>query len=172
MKADAAVTPERFEARACARPYIALGIIFGFLFAFGIWQATVPGGDWRITGITGATLFLTMLWLATLRIQYSEGQLSYRSLFVGTRSISISDIESAETRVVSSAKGSRRLLFIYAHQERAQRPIRINVVLFSKEDMGNSLICLVQSLKAHALLASIPTRPPNTMRDAHLSIIA
>jgi hypothetical protein len=136
MKADAAVTPERFEARACARPYIALGIIFGFLFAFGIWQATVPGGDWRITGITGATLFLTMLWLATLRIQYSEGQLSYRSLFVGTRSISISDIESAETRVVSSAKGSRRLLFIYAHPERAQRPIRINVVLFSKEDMG------------------------------------
>src|SRR5437879_10055589 len=112
MKADMAATPERLDARACKSSYVVLGVIFGFLFVMGIWQATVPGGDWRLTLLTGTAFFLTMLWVGTIRIQYSEGRLSYRTLFTGTRSVLLGDIESVETKLIGTSKGSNRLLFI------------------------------------------------------------
>ena len=128
--------PERLDARACTRPYIIFGLIFGFLFAFGIWQVSVPGGDWRIALLTGAAFLLTMLWVGAIRIQYSDGQLSYRTLFTGTRSVPLGDIESAETKLISTSKGSYRLLLIHIRPEKTQRPISIKISLFSKEDVG------------------------------------
>src|SRR4029077_16338355 len=47
VKAAMAETPQRLDVRACTSAYVVLGVIFGFIFVFGIWQATVPGGDWR-----------------------------------------------------------------------------------------------------------------------------
>src|SRR6266481_5394706 len=76
----------------------------------GIWQMTVPGGDWRLTLLTGAAFFLTMLWIGTIRIRYSEGRLSYYTLFRGTQSVMLEDIESAETKLIGTGKGSYRLL--------------------------------------------------------------
>jgi|SRR5882762_6325575 hypothetical protein len=136
MKSDTAATPERLDARACASSYVVLGVIFGFIFGFGIWQATVPGGDWRFTVLTGAAFLLTMLWVGTIRIQYSNGQLSYHTLFTGTRSIPLSEIESAETKVVSSSKGSSMILLIHLRGDESQKPMAIKIKLFSKEDVG------------------------------------
>jgi hypothetical protein len=135
MKADTPVTAE-LDARACASSYIVLGVIFGFIFGFGIWQATVPGGDWRLTLLTGAAFLLTMLWVGTIRIRYSNGQLSYYTLFAGTRSTALSEIESAETKVISSSKGSSMVLLIHRRGEKPQKPIVIKIKLFSKEDVG------------------------------------
>jgi hypothetical protein len=147
MNADATVRPDQLDMRACKRPYIVLGLIFGFLLAFGIWQTTVPGGDWRITLLTGAAFILTMLWVGTDRIQYSNGQLSYRTLFAGTRSVSLSDIESAETKVISRAKGSTMVLFIHLRKEKAQKPLRIKIPWYSKEDLGRLFDLLGPGLK-------------------------
>jgi hypothetical protein len=113
-----------------------LGAIFGFIFVLGIWQATLLGGDWRLTLLTGVAFFLSMLWVGTIRIQYSEGKLSYRTLFSGTRSVLLVDIESAETKVIETSKGAYRLLVIYLRPEKAQKPIAINIKLLSKEDVG------------------------------------
>jgi hypothetical protein len=135
MKRDPATTQERLDARACTSSYVVLGVIFGFIFILGIWQATVPGGDWRITLVTGAAFFLAMLWVGTIRIQYSAGLLSYRTLFTGTRSIPLSEIESAETKVISTSKGSYIILLIHPRGEKGQKPIVIKIKLFSREDV-------------------------------------
>jgi hypothetical protein len=131
-----AETPQRLDVRACSSAYVVLGVIFGFIFVFGIWQATVPGGDWRLTLLAGAAFFLAMLWVGTIRIQFSDGKLSYRTLFSGTRSVLLGGIESAETKVIGTSKGAYRLLLIYLRPEKAQKPMAINIKLFSKEDVG------------------------------------
>jgi hypothetical protein len=77
-----------------------------------------------------------MLWVGTIRIQYSEGELSYRTLFSGTRSVLLVDIESAETKVIGTSKGAYRLLVIYLRPEKAQKPMAMNIKLLSKEDVG------------------------------------
>ncbi|SRR6266404_1404292 len=129
-------TPERLNARACASSYAILGSIFGFIFILTVWQATVPGGDWRLTLLAGAAFALTMLWVATIRIQYSDGALSYYTLFSGTRTIPLSEIESAETKVISRGKGSTIVLLIHLRGEKVQKPMIIKIKPFSKEDVG------------------------------------
>jgi hypothetical protein len=136
MKRDIATTQERLDARACASSYVGLGMIFGFIFILAIWQATVSGGDWRFALVAGAAFLLTMLWVGTIRIQYSDGLLSYHTLFTGTRSIPLSEIESAETKVISSGKGSSIILMIHPRGEKEQKPMAIKIKLFSKEDVG------------------------------------
>jgi len=147
MKADMAATPERLDARACQSSYVVLGVIFGFLFVMGIWQITVPGGDWRLTLLTGTAFFLPMLWVGTIRIQYSEGRLSYYTLFRGTQSLMLEDIESAETKVIGTGKGSCRLLLIYLRPEKVQKPIAVKIKPFSKEDVGRLFDLLGPKLK-------------------------
>lgn len=140
--------PERLDARACASSYAILGSIFGFIFILAIWQATAPGGDWRITLLAGAAFILTMLWVATIRIQYSDGALSYYTLFSGKRTVPLSEVESAETKVISSGKGSTRVLLVHLRGEKAQRPMAIKIKLFSKEDVGRLFDILGPKLKS------------------------
>jgi hypothetical protein len=74
--------PQRLDARACASSYAILGSIFGFIFILAIWQVTGPGGDWRITLLAGAALIVTMLWVATIRIQYSDALIPLSAPFL------------------------------------------------------------------------------------------
>jgi hypothetical protein len=129
-------TPERLNARACASSYVILGSIFGFIFILAIWQATVPGGDWRLALLAGVAFTLAMLWVATIRIQYSDGALSYYTLFSGTRIIPLSEIESAETKVISRGRGSTMVLLIHLRGGKVQKPMVIKIKPFSKEDVG------------------------------------
>ena len=141
------------DIRPCLRPYIALGLVFGFLFIGSIWQATVPGGDWRLIIVAGVALVLAMMWLGTMRIQHSgDGQLSYRTLFTGTRCISISDIESAETKLVSGSRGSRRFLFIYSVPGAGQKSLKINLALFSRGDLSQLFDLLGPKLKGPRII--------------------
>ncbi len=108
---------------------------------------TVPGGDWRLTLLTGAAFFLTMLWIGTIRIRYSEGRLSYYTLFRGTQSVMLEDIESAETKLIGTGKGSYRLLLIYLRPEKRKKPIAMKIKPFSKEDVGRLFDLLGPKLK-------------------------
>jgi len=100
-----------------------------------------------LTLLTGAAFLLTMLWVATIRIQYSDGNLSYHTLFTGTRSIPLSEIESAETKVVSSSRGSSMVLLIHRLGEESQKPMVIKIKLFSKDDVGRLLDLLGPKFK-------------------------
>ena len=94
-----AVTSERLNARACKSSYVVLGVIFGFIFVMGIWQMTVPGGDWRLILLMGAAFFLTMLWIGTIRIRYSECRSSYYTLFRGTQSVMLEDTRERGNKI-------------------------------------------------------------------------
>ena len=128
--------PETLDARACASSYAILGSIFGLIFVTSIVLATIPGGDWRLPLLTGVVFALTMLWVATIRIQYSDGVLSYYTLFSGRQTVPLSEIDSAETKVISAGKGSTIVLLIHLRGEKAQKPMAIKIKLFSKEDVG------------------------------------
>lgn len=136
MVNDMEPTPKRLDARACASSYAILGSIFGLIFIASIVLATVPGGDWKLALLTGAVFVLTMLWVATIRIQYSDGVLSYYTLFSGKRTVPLSEIDSAETKVISTGKGSTIVLLVHLQGEKAQKPLAIKIKLFSKEDVG------------------------------------
>jgi len=86
--------------------------------------------------LAGTAFTVTMLWVATIRIQYSDGILSYYTLFSGTRIIPLSEIESAETKVISNGKGSTIVLLIHLRGESVQKPVVVKIKPFSKEDVG------------------------------------
>ena len=48
----------------------------------------------------------------------------------------LEDIQSAETKLIGTSKGSCRLLLIYVRPEKTQKTIAINIKLFSKKDLG------------------------------------
>lgn len=129
-------TPERLDARACASSYAILGSIFGLIFISSIIMATIPGGDWKLPLLTGVVFALTMLWVATIRIQYSDGLLSYYTLFSGKRTVPLSEIDSAETKVISTGKGGSTIVLLVRLQGEVQKPLAIKIKLFSKEDVG------------------------------------
>lgn len=80
-------------------------------------------------------LVLVVLWLRSIRLRVANGELCYRTLF-WTRRINLSDIEKAETRLFGTSKGKYRALVIYPRAEKAQKPMRVNIKVFSREDLG------------------------------------
>jgi hypothetical protein len=148
MRTELAAISERLDARASPAAYMAMGGLSVFFFIFGIWQATLPRGDWKITLVMSVAATLILLWVGTMRIQISAGQLSYRTLFTGTQSILLSDIESAETKVISYAKGSTMVLVLNLHERSAHKPMIIKIKMFSKEDVGRLFDLLGPKLKS------------------------
>jgi hypothetical protein len=138
---------DRLDARACVSSYVILGTIFGFIFIFAVWQATVPGGDWRLTLLAGEAFALTMLWVATMRIQYSNGELWDFTPFTGKRTVSSSETDSAETKLLSWGRGSTIVLLLHRRGEKAQEPLLIKIRFSSKEDVGRLFNVLAPELK-------------------------
>ena len=69
-----------------------------------------------------------------MRLRIADGELSYQTIF-GIRSIRLADIEKAENQLIGTAKGRHRALVIYPLSETHQKPIRINIANFSREDL-------------------------------------
>lgn len=117
--------------------YLILGSIWAILAIAGAFLIrTGRTQEWPFVYIPSFAMILTLLWLRMFRLQYFDGQLSYRTLFSGTRTISLSDIEKAETQVISTSKGRVRVLIIYLRPEKMEKPIRINMKVFSRADLG------------------------------------
>lgn len=123
------------DARACLSSYLILGGIFAGLTLFGLYVAiSSQAHDWNFVFVPVGILVLVVLWLWSIRLKIAAGQLSYRILF-WTRSISLTDIEKAETRLFGSGRGEYRALVIYPRGEKLQKPIRVNIKVFSREDL-------------------------------------
>ena len=145
MQQTIAPGPDRVDARAALSTYLIFGGICVPMFVLGILTgrgpyrdllATVANADPLITGVSGSAFLLSMLWAGTFRLRVADGTLSYRTLFGGTRSILLSDIEKAETQLVSAGRGQVRVLMIYPRPETMQKPMRVNIKVFSREDLG------------------------------------
>jgi hypothetical protein len=117
--------------RASARPFVALGITFGLIFAL-LTYGSFNGGGWCLSLIGFLILVVVMVHLAMVKITFSDGQMSYRTLLRGTRSFSLSDLERAYTRRVFGPYGASRLLLL---QLRNGRKISIRVPIFARTDV-------------------------------------
>ena len=124
------------DARADWSGYLALGGIFFALTLFGLYVAIrTPAHDWNFVYIPAGMLALVLLWLRSIRLRVANGELCYRTLF-WTRKINLSDIEKAETHLISTGKGRYRALIIYPRTEKMQKPMRVNIKVFSRENLG------------------------------------
>jgi hypothetical protein len=88
--------------------------------------------------ILAGILVFAVLWLWSIRLKIVAGQLSYRILF-WTRSIDLTDIEKAETRLFGTSRGQYRALVVYPRAEKTQKPMRVNIKVFSRKDLGRLL---------------------------------
>jgi len=124
------------DARASLRSYLTLGSIFLLLALFGLFVAIkAPIHDWNFVYIPTAIGLGVVLWLRTIRLTIADGELSYHTLF-GIRSIRLTDIEKAETQLIGTSKGQYRALMVYPYPEKMQKPMRVNIGAFSREDLG------------------------------------
>jgi hypothetical protein len=136
MKQKETVPAGRLDARACTSTYVIFCGMFGFFFALGILIGIRPGGDPTVTLASAAVFILSILWVRAFRLVIADGAISYRSLFGGTRSISATDIEKAATELnLRSGFRPPIQLIIYSTNTREDRPIRINMKVFSREDL-------------------------------------
>jgi hypothetical protein len=113
--------------RPSARPFIALGITFGLLFAL-LTYGSFMGGGWWLSASGFAVLVFVMVHLAMVKITFSEGHMSYRTLLRGTRSFSLSDLQQAYARRVFGPYGASRLLYLHLRNGQA-------IPLFAKNDL-------------------------------------
>jgi hypothetical protein len=125
--------------RAVAAP--STYIFFGGLEAFALFGTAYVAVHTRLTLVDVLTLlgFPTTLivWVYAFRLEISNGVLSYRTLFRGTRSIALSSIASARTAITPQAPlGPFFRLTIYPSRDARTRPIVINMKVFSIEDVN------------------------------------
>ena len=124
------------DVRACLSSYLVFGSIFLLLTLFGLYvEVRAPSHDWSVVYISLALLVFFQFWFGAIRLRVRDGEISYRTLF-GTRRINLSDIEKAESRLFGSSKGSYRALVIYPRAGVNQKPLRVNIKAFSREDIG------------------------------------
>ena len=123
------------DARACLASYLTFGAIFPLLAIFGLFVVIkTPNHSYEFVYIPAAIGVGIALWLRAFRLTIADGELTYRTLF-GSRSIRVADIERAETQLVATGRGSYRVLVINPRPETMQEPIRVNIKVFSREDL-------------------------------------
>lgn len=127
---------DELDARADWSGYVVLGGVFFLLALFGLYVAIrTPAHDWNFVYVPLGVLAFVLLWLQSIRLRIGRGEFFYRTLF-GTRRINLSDIEKAEMCLIRTSKGSYRALVIYPRTERMQKPMRVNIKVFSREDLS------------------------------------
>lgn len=123
------------DARAELSGYLIFGSLFLALTLFGLYVAIrTPSHDWNFVYIPAGVGIFLLLWLRSIRLRVANGELSYK-VFLWTRRINLSDIEKAEARLIGTGKGPYRALIIYPRAEKLQKPVRVNIKVFSREDL-------------------------------------
>ena len=123
------------DARAGLRSYLILGSLLLVPTLLGLTVAVRTGShDWNLFYVAGGLETFVLLWLRSLRLRIADGELSSRRL-LWTRKFNLSDIQRAETQLVGTSKGSYRALFIYPYPGKEQKPMRVPIGAFAKEDL-------------------------------------
>jgi hypothetical protein len=105
-----------------------------------------------------ALILLAFLWISRFEILVSDSQLSYRTLFGGTRSLQLSQIESARTEIaLGRLLGPLYRLIITP--EDGTTVVVINMKIFSRNDL-QKLFAILHSKVAGDVQLSIFSKTP------------
>jgi len=121
-----------FEARTAGVTYLIFGAMFGPLCFLTIYEFH----EWQSTIICSSVLVLTAAWLRSFRIRFDGESLSYQSLFIGAKSISVDQIASVRHEFGSDGPFSPPYRLVIAlKDELPESSVVINTKMFSREDV-------------------------------------
>ena len=84
------------RARACASTYTIFAIIAGIIVVPEVWLVLDRKSTLANLAIMVGLGIAVFVWIAAFKLEVQHGLLKYRTLFRGTRSIALSDIQRAE----------------------------------------------------------------------------
>lgn len=126
-----------FTARACASTYAILGGIWTFMLVLVIYSARRDSKDaWQMISVLGCILLFILLWVGSFRISILGDTISYNSLWGGTRSLHLSEIEKAQIKIDAAEKFGAFYRLILWPESSALSPIVINMKVFGKPDLN------------------------------------
>lgn len=127
---------DQLTARASLSTYLVFSSILAPLFVLVAIATIKSPQSWSVVVIVGLVAAGCGVWIRSFRLVVSDETLVYRSLFGGTRSIQLSEIGKAETKLASSdALGPFMQLRIIPKHGLRRRPIVVNMKVFSRNDL-------------------------------------
>lgn len=126
--------------RAGVSTYVVFGLIFGVTLVPGL--ALIPQNPPGLLSVLALNLFgmtLSFVWIASFKLVIANAIISYRTLFTGTRSFALSEIEKCELAIGYESywdcfKPPIRLV-IQPLQSTGKKPVSVNLKVFSKPDV-------------------------------------
>ena len=140
--------------KAGASTYVVFGVIFGVMVVASIvltFQHPSLGSVWSGTAVTLLALILSFVWIASFKLVVANSFISYRTLFTGTRSFALSEIEECEFAIGYEKYWDRYKpplrLVIQPRQSTGKKPISVNLKVFSESDVLWIMKVLVRNPK-------------------------
>jgi hypothetical protein len=125
--------------KACAFTYVAFGVMFGVPLLLGLAVSVTHPGSLRAVGLLVSVLALSWGWIGCFKLVVSNKFISYRTLFTGTRSFALSEIESCDLAIGAESYWDRFKppirLVIRPRQSTGKKPISVNLKVLSKSDV-------------------------------------
>ena len=151
------IPPQSVTMRPCTSTYVVFGVIFGIvlvpLLATG---ATRRPGGWGAVGVSLLGLTLSFTWIAYFKLVIAHGFISYRTLFTGTRSIAVSEIERCDVEIGYDGVWNKLRppirLVIRPRESTGRKPIYVNLKVLSKPDVLWLLKVLAPQAHKHPLV--------------------
>ena len=125
--------------RASVSTYVVFGLMWGALLAGLILIPRNPG-YWGVVALSLLGFTLSFAWIASLKLVIANEFMSYRTLFTGTRSFALSEIECSDLAIgyesVSEHFKPPIRLVIRPHQSTGKKPINVNLKVLNKSDIA------------------------------------
>ncbi len=138
------------DARASAHLYTVFGVIIGMPLLGGLVVFIRSPSNWQGLALMAGASVIFLTWAGRFRLMVRKDVLHYRTLFGGTRSIELADIDKAETKVRAPGASGPMVGLILTPRPLAQvKPIVINMKVFSKQDLNRLFEVLGPRLVGH-----------------------
>jgi hypothetical protein len=126
--------------RACASTYVVFGLMFGVTLVAGLaLTSKSPAGLLSVVALNLLALALSFAWIAAFKLVVANKFISYRTLFTGTRSLALSEIEGCDLalgfkRYWDRFKPPIRLV-IQPQQSTGKKAISVNLKVLRRSDV-------------------------------------
>lgn len=125
--------------RACASTYVVFGVMFGALLVPSLVMAAWNPIFLNPAAVSLLALTLSFIWIASFKLVIAKWVISYRTLFTGTRSVALSEIERCDLEIgyengEDPIKPPIRLV-IRPRESTGKKPISVNLKVLSKSDV-------------------------------------
>lgn len=148
--------PEPLTIKAATSTYVTFGVIWGTLALIAFIVSWKTSSSLAVFALLILVMVFCFTWIAAFKLVLANGVLSYRTLFGGTRSIPLSEIERAEG-AIGYDKYSDRLkppirLVIQPSSSSRQKAIHVNLKVLRRQDV----LRVIKALESCGKLELLP----------------